>query len=183
MLVNTVNYVQCAHCLIQPRDHNWQCPTQFDAFTGSVTRPCLTANICFSRFTQSRMKYAWCINDTLDVHDVILHIVVIIQSREFCELGAPRGDVHVRLRSLEWTALWSGLEGLDNVLTVVLVYRGKEGGREREREREGKHNFTQCLSNHYIRLGCTSLKQWSGGMPPRKFIFSEVEPFWSKSCT
>ena len=134
-----VNYVQCAHSLIQPHDHNCNVQPNFDAFTASVTKSCLVANSSFSRFTQSRVKYAWCINDTLDVHDIILHIVVIVQSREFCELGAPRGHVHVRLRSLEWTALWSGLKGLDNVLTMVLVYSGREEGRvERGREKGRK---------------------------------------------
>ena len=179
-----VNYVQCAHSLIKPHDHNCNVQPNFDAFTASAKRVCLVANICFSRFTQSRVEYAWCINDALDVHDVILHIVVIVQSGEFCELGTPRGHVHVWLRSLKWTALWSGLEGLDNVLTMVLVYgevRRKRGkGREREKEeggdeeREGKTR--NVFMNHYIDqvwLYFFAAMVRSHGL--RKFTFSDVK--------
>ena len=189
-----VNYVQCAHSLIQPHDHNCNVQPNFDAFTASATRACLVANICFSRFTQSRVEYAWCINDALDVHDVILHIVVIVQSGEFCELGTPRGHVHVRLRSLEWTALWSGLEGLDNVLTMVLVYgevrrrRGK--GREREKEEGGKQKRGRGVKRERekhamfswtttsIRFGFAAMVR-SHGL--RKFTFSDVKVITSYS--
>ena len=193
-----VNYVQCAHSLIQPHDHNCNVQPNFDAFTASATRACIVANICFSRFTQSRVKYAWCINDTLDVHDIILHIAVIVQSREFCELGAPRGHVHVWLRPLEWTALWSGLKGLDNVLTMVLVYRGREGeeggeGREKEREegskkkkeegsgwrREGKTR--NVFMNHYIDQDWLYFAAMVRSHGLRKFTFSDVKVITSYS--
>ena len=146
-----------------------------------ITRPCLEVSISINLSSQSRVKYAWRINDTLNVHDIILHIVVIVQSRELCELGAPRGHVHVRLRSLEWTALWSWLEGLDNVLAVVLVWA------EREKRRKGgrKEDMIAMSIWNESRLDCAlinfsfvQLKDKTMRWRPHKLVYILSRKQW-----
>ena len=63
------------------------------------------------------------VHNALDEEHVIFGVTVIIKDGQLAELRAAWCDVHVRDGSLEAGALWCWLEGLDKVLTMVLVYQ------------------------------------------------------------
>ena len=64
------------------------------------------------------------VHNALDEEHVIFGaIIVVIKDGQLAELRASRCYVHVRDGPLEAGALWCWLEGLDKVLTKVLVYQ------------------------------------------------------------
>ena len=65
------------------------------------------------------------VNNAFNEEGIIFGIAFIAKIREFTELRASRGQVHVRGGLLEAGALWCWFEGLDNVLTTILINQDK----------------------------------------------------------
>lgn len=72
-----------------------------------------------------RVEYLRGVNDTFDEQDIVVHVIVFIKNCQLCELRAARRHIHVRGWLMERGGFWRGLERLNNMLSVSLIWKRK----------------------------------------------------------